>query len=313
MSVKVRAFAPATVANVCCGFDIFGFALERPGDEVLVSWNEQSSLAQVSSIEGDGGKLPLHPEENTASIAANALLKEVGEKKGVSIELKKQMPLCSGLGSSAASAVATLVAVNELLGNPFTKQELLPFALKAEKGACGTAHADNAAPSLLGGFVLLRGNNPVETISIPVPKDLFCIVLHPNLEIKTEKARACLEKSVSMESSIFQSGNAAGLIAALWKGDFQLLGRCLQDVIVEPQRASLIPGFFSVKKAALESGALGMGISGSGPSLFALLEGKGKEKFVAKSMQDAWKKEGTTSTCYCSSLNLSGACVYEVV
>ncbi|HEX8039055.1 MAG TPA: homoserine kinase, partial [Chryseosolibacter sp.] len=265
----VRAFAPATVANVSCGFDIFGFALEEPGDEVIMTLTGGPGVV-IKSIEGDGGRLPMESEKNTAGVAVIALLKALQRQQGVEIILKKNLPLGSGMGSSAASSVAALVAINHLLGEPFEKKDLLPFAMEAERVACGAAHADNVAPSLIGGFVLIRGYHPPDIVNIPTPDNLFCTLVHPQVELKTQDSRQVLRATIPLKDAIVQWGNIAGLVAGLMKPDFGLISRSLKDVIVEPVRSMLIPGYDKIKEAAKQNGALGSGISGSGPTIFAL-------------------------------------------
>lgn len=266
---SIKVFAPATVANVACGFDIFGFALDQPGDELIVTLKDSPGVT-IKSITGDQGKLPLDPKKNTAGVSVLRFLEYLRSQQGVEIELHKKMPLGSGLGSSAASAAGSLFAVNALLGYPLPLAELLPFAMEGERAACGAAHADNVAPSLLGGFVLIRSYSPLDVVKIATPLNLYCTILHPKIEIRTEEARQILPKSIPLQQHVVQTGNAAGLIAGLMGGDPKLIQKSLVDVIVEPVRAVLIPGFDAIKTAALEKGALGCSISGSGPSLFAL-------------------------------------------
>ncbi|MFT4551703.1 MAG: homoserine kinase [Chlamydiales bacterium] len=304
---EVRAFAPASVSNVSCGYDIFGFAVDAPGDEVVVRFTDDHEGAKIVSITGDGGKLPKDAEKNTASVAANALLKHIGRKKGVAIVLHKKMPLGSGLGSSAASAVASVVAVNELLGNPLKKIELLPFVLEGERVACGSAHADNAAPSLLGGFVLVRSYDPLDVVQISVPENLFCAVVHPHMEIPTEKARGILRKELSIKDMVTQCGNVAGLTVGLMTGDFALIGRSLYDAVVEPQRSVLIPGFEEVRASAMNAGALGCGISGAGPSLYALTTSLEKSNRIVEAMRQCWEAMDVRSDGYSSVINHKGA------
>ncbi len=305
---RVKAFAPASVANVSCGFDILGFALDSLGDHVILSKNDRKSL-RVASISGDGGRLPLEPEKNTCSIAIKAMLDQLGSDQGFDIELEKGLPLGSGMGSSAASAVAALVAANDLLDKPFEKKELLPFAMEAEKAACGTAHADNVAPSLLGGFVLIRGYQPLDVIKLSVPENLTCTLLHPNYQLNTSDSRSVLKDRIPLKDAITQSGNVAGLIAGLFQSDYDLISRSLEDVIAEPYRASLLPGFDDVKKAMLDLGALGLGISGSGPTLFILSEGKEKhEQFVQKA-KETYDGLGLSLKAYFSKINTQGGFV----
>lgn len=305
---SVRAFAPATVANVSCGFDILGFAIDSMGDIVEVREKEGPGL-KVRSISGDGGRLPYEADKNTCSVAIQAMLDELGKDVGMEIFLQKGLPLGSGMGSSAASAVAALVAANSFLGEPFEKKQLLPFAMVAEKVACGAGHADNVAPSLLGGFVLIRDYHPLDVIKLPVPDGLHCTLLHPHFELKTSDSRSVLRDSISLKHSTIQSGNVAGLVAALFQEDFDLIGRSLRDVIAEPYRATLIPGFYEVKEAVKSAGALGIGISGSGPTLFALSKGEERVQSIIDAAQQVYDSIGLGVDAYHSSINTEGAFV----
>lgn len=307
---SVKAFAPATVANVSCGFDILGFAIDAMGDEVEIRLRGEPGL-RVVSIEGDEGRLPFEVEKNTCAVAIQAMLDELGQQVGMDIFLKKGLPLGSGMGSSAASAVAALVAANHLLGNPFEKKNMLPFAIAAEKAACGAGHADNVAPSLLGGFVLIRDYHPLDVIKLNVPNGLHCTLLHPHFELKTSDSRSVLRDNVSLKHSTIQSGNVAGLIAGLFQEDFELIGRSLRDVIAEPYRATLIPGFYEVKEAVKAAGALGMGISGSGPTLFALSKGEEVSGAIIKAAQEVYDSIGLGVDVYHSAINTRGAYVLE--
>lgn len=303
----IKAFAPATVANVSCGFDVFGFAVEQPGDEVTLTLKKEPGVV-VKKIEGDDGRLPLAPEKNTASVAVLAFLEAIDRKdEGVEIYLKKNLPLGSGMGSSAASAAAALVGINHLLGEPLQRKELLPFAMEAERVACGSAHADNVAPSLLGGFVLIRGYDPLDVVGIPTPEDLYCTLVHPHLELKTEDSRQVLRSSIPLKDAITQWGNIAGLVAGLMKPDFGLIGRSLKDVIAEPVRALLIPGFDEIKEKAVETGALGCGISGSGPTIFALSTERELASRIGKVIQQQFQKLKLESEVYVSKINVKGA------
>jgi homoserine kinase len=308
----VRVFAPATVANVACGFDILGFAVAAPGDEV-VAWRTATPGVTINRICGDDGKLPIDPARNTAGAAVLALLEQLAAQEcriegGIALELHKRMPLGSGLGSSAASAVAGVVAANALLGGPLKREELLPLALAGEQVSCGAAavHADNVAPCLLGGFVLIRSYHPLDVVPLPTPAQLFCTVVHPHLEVRTEDARRILRKYLLLEDAITQWGNVAGLVAGLMKPDYALIGRSLQDVIVEPVRAMLIPGFAQIKAAALATGALGCSISGAGPSMFALSDARATAAAVGQAMQQAFQSLGLTSDVYVSTINQEG-------
>lgn len=302
----IRAFAPATVANVSCGFDIFGFAVEQPGDEVIVHLTGKPGVV-ITRIEGDGGRLPREAEKNTAGVAAQALIKATEQATGVEIELIKNLPLGSGMGSSAASSVAALVGVNHLLGEPLSRRELLPFAMEAERMACGSAHADNVAPSLLGGFVLIRGYEPLDVVTIPTPGNLYCALVHPHLELNTQDSRQVLRSTIPLRDAVTQWGNIAGLVAGLMKPDFGLIGRSIQDVIAEPVRSLLIPGFDGIKEKAVEAGALGCGISGSGPTIFALCTEREIAVRVGKVIKHQFETLSLNSEIFISRINPDGA------
>lgn len=305
MKKEIRVFAPATVSNVACGFDIFGFALEAPGDEVIVRLSSSPGVS-ISKVTGDGSVLPLEPEKNTAGVSVLKLIEFLEGNQGVEIELHKKMPLGSGIGSSAASAAGSVFAANALLGSPLSTKELIPFAMEAERIACGTAHADNVAPALLGGFVLIRSYQPLDIVEIPLNLDLYCSLLHPKIEIHTQTARLMLQHDVSLKQMVAQSGNAAGLIAGLFQGDASLVGRCLEDIVVEPIRAKLIPGFYDIKSAAITHGALGCSISGSGPSVFAITENKNQAEKVGQAMMNACLSNGLDCDLYLSPINKQG-------
>lgn len=303
---SISAFAPATVANVCCGFDILGFAVDFPGDEVKLTLREDSEI-NITSITGDGGKLPRESEKNTASVAIISFLKTIGSSQGVDIELKKNLPLGSGMGSSAASGVAALVAINHLMGSPLTRQQLVPHAMEAERIACGAAHADNVAPSLLGGFVLVREYSPLDIIKVDATEKIYCTLIHPHLELKTEDSRKVLRQSFSLKDVITQSGNIAGLMIGLTKPDYPLISRSLKDVIAEPTRAVFIPGFSNLRKIVLETGALGCGISGSGPTIFALSETNEQAAAAGEAIQLEFLKHHLKSDVFVSEVNQEGA------
>ncbi|HEX5169325.1 MAG TPA: homoserine kinase [Cyclobacteriaceae bacterium] len=305
---RVKAIAPATVANVTCGFDIFGFAVERPFDEVIITLKDEPGVT-ISKIHGDGGRLPISPEKNTAGVAVNEFFKAIGTEKGATIELTKNLPLGSGMGSSAASSVAALVAINHLLGKPFKRNELLPFAMEAERVACGSGHADNVAPSLLGGFVLVRGYDPLDVVNVPTPDDLFCTLVHPQLELKTEDSRKVLKVSVQLRDAVRQWGNIAGLVAGLMKPDYDLISRSMHDYIVEPIRSVLIPGFDQIKDEIVKAGALGSGISGSGPTIFALSKDMNTAVKVGDVIQRQFNRFNVDSEIYVSRVNQTGATV----
>lgn len=306
---SVKAFAPATVANVSCGFDIFGFAIQEPGDTVELYKRDEPGIV-ITDITGDEGRLPRQAEKNSVTVVMLALLKHLGiSDLGCEVVLRKNMPLGSGMGSSAASAVAGVVAMNELLGNPLSRKELLPFAMEGERIASGSAHADNVGPSLLGGFVVIRSYNPLDIFTIPVPDDLYCTLVHPDIEINTKDARFILRNEVSLKNTIAQMGNVAGLVAGLMKADYDLISRSMVDVIIEPVRSILIPEFKNVKQAAISNGALGCSISGAGPSMFALSRGIENAKNAGKAMQERFASAGIDSAVHVSGINQGGAVV----
>ncbi|CCH55294.1 homoserine kinase [Fibrisoma limi BUZ 3] len=308
---SISVFAPATVANVACGFDIFGFAVANPGDQITLTASDQPGV-RITDIIGDEGRLPREAERNTAGIAIQTYLQHIGRTDvGVDAVLHKQMPLGSGLGSSAASAVAGVFAINEMLGRPLPTVELLPFAMEGERLACGSAHADNVAPSLLGGFVVVRSYSPLDVIRIETPAALYCTLVHPDIEVNTKDARFILKNEVSLKNTIIQMGNVAGLIAGLMKPDYGLISRSLVDVIIEPVRAILIPEFNEAKHAALDNGALGCSISGSGPSMFALSRDADTAQQVGAAMQQAFLSVGITSEAYVSEINKQGPRVVD--
>lgn len=307
MNAEIKVFAPASVANIAVGYDIMGFALEAPGDEIIVRFAPKPGL-QITKITGANGKLPYEAEKNTAGFAALKLLEHLGEtERGIEMEIHKKMPFGSGLGSSAASAVAGVMAINELLGCPLDKQALLPFAVLGEQIADGAYHADNVAPSLLGGITLIRNNQELDVHQLNVPRGTFATVVHPDVKILTKEARDILSKEVSLEQHILQSGNLAGFIVGLYQSDFDLISRSLQDVIIEPQRARLIPHFDKVKDAVLKTGALGCSISGAGPSIFALSNNRLIAENAAAEMARVFHDYGIENQVYTCPINQEGA------
>ncbi len=308
--MKVRAFAPATVANVCCGFDVLGFAVDFPGDEVMLTLN-MSQEVSLSKIVGDGGRLPIDAYKNTAGVAVQSFLKSIGKHQGVEIELYKNLPLGSGMGSSAASGVAALVAINHLMGSPLTREQLVVHAMEAERIACGSAHADNVAPCLMGGFVLVRDYNPLDVIKIPATKNLYATLVHPQIELKTSDSRRVLKPTVNLKDAIAQTGNIAGLMIGLTSKDYSLISRSLQDKIAEPIRSAFIPGFEQVREAAVRAGALGCGISGSGPTMFALSTDHATATKVGEVMQLEFLKNNLKSEMYVSKVNQEGARILD--
>lgn len=302
---EIRVFAPATVSNIACGFDIMGFAIDMPGDEVVLRISEKPGV-RIVKITGDDGRLTCDPEFNTGGKPVVSMVRAFGIDCGVEIEIHKQMPLGSGLGSSAASAVAAAFAMNKLFDLNLSEREMLPYALEGEMIASGSLHADNVAPALYGGFVLIRSYHPIDIIRLEVPGELFCSVIHPHMEISTKESRRLLPEQIPLSSAIRQWGNTAALVAGLLKGDFDLIGRSLEDVVAEPLRSRLIPGFAPMKQAALDAGALGCSISGSGPSLFALSDSRDKADRISKAMQIALNEHGLGSDLYVSAVNTRG-------
>ncbi len=308
--MKIKAFAPATVANVCCGFDVLGFAVDFPGDEVILTLNMSQEIT-LSKIVGDGGRLPLDATKNTAAVAVQSFLKSIGKQQGVEIELYKNLPLGSGMGSSAASGVAALVAINHLMGNPLTRGQLVVHAMEAERIACGSAHADNVAPCLMGGFVLVRDYNPLDVIKIPATKNLYATLVHPHIELKTSDSRRVLKPTVNLKDAIAQTGNIAGLMIGLTSEDYSLISRSLKDTIAEPIRSAFIPGFEQVREVAVKAGALGSGISGSGPTMFALSPDHALAEKVGEVMQLEFLKSNLKSEVYVSKVNQEGARILD--
>ena len=264
---EIKLFSPATVANVSCGFDVLGFCLDSIGDEMVIRKTTQKGI-RITKIEGYD--LPFEVEKNVAGVSALAMYEAAKPDCGFEIEIYKHIKPGSGVGSSSASAVGSVYGMNVLLGNPYSKTELTAFAMKGEAVASQSEHADNIAPALFGGFTLVKSLNPLEILEIPTPSDLFAVVSDPQIEIKTADVRKILPENISLKNAITQWSNVGRLIDGLHTNDYDLISRSLEDVVVEPLRNQLIPGFESIKTAALKDGALGSGISGSGPSVFSL-------------------------------------------
>jgi homoserine kinase len=303
---SVTAFAPATVSNVACGFDVLGFALDTPGDEVTARLT--GTGVRIDDILGDGGRLPRDAAKNTAGIAALALLTTLGERRGVALTISKGLPLSSGLGGSAASAAAAVVAVDAILGSRVSIETLITCALEGERLGAGSAHADNIAPSLYGGLVLVRCPSPPDVVRLPVPAGLTAVVVHPHLEIETARARALIGDTVRLADAVRQWANLGALVDGLHRGDFSLISRSLEDFIAEPRRASLVPGLAVIKRAALDAGALGCSLSGSGPAIFALCANPEAARRVADAMTVAVRAEiGGDVQTYVSPIASQGA------
>ena len=302
-SIKIQA--PATVANLVCGFDVLGMCLHKPFDVMEVRLLEERKIIIHSA---DGYNLPENPEENTAGAPLIEMLNEIEGNIGFEVIIHKHIKPGSGIGSSAASAAGATVAANLLLDGKFSNEDLVRFAMFGEKVASGVKHADNIAPCIYGGITLIRSIFPLDIISIPAP-DLFVTVVHPQIEVKTADARQILRKEVLLKDAIKQRGNIAGLVAGFIKNDLQLIGRSLEDVIIEPVRSILIPGFDEVKQRSKEAGALGGGISGSGPSIFMLSEEEETALSVENVMKEIYQRIGIPYHTYVTTINHQGVTV----
>ncbi len=299
----IKVFCPATIANVSCGFDVLGLALDAVGDEMVVRKTTEKGI-KITKLTGQD--LPMETHQNVAGVAGLALLAESEYDGGFEIEIYKNIKAGSGIGSSAASSTGAVWAMNQLLGKPFSNLELVKFAMEGERLASGVAHADNVAPAIFGGFTLVRSYTPLDIVRINSPCQLFATVIHPQIEIKTSDSRKILKTTISLEDGIKQWGNLGGLIAGLYTEDYDLIGRSLEDFIVEPIRSILIPGFDKVKSESLLAGALGCGISGSGPSIFALSKGEANAQEVAKAMRHVYQKIGIDYDIHVSKINTEG-------
>jgi len=296
---SATAFAPASVGNVAIGFDIMGFAVDALGDRVTVTRRDSPGV-EIAAVRGIAGELPREPRENTAGTAVLALAEALHPDHGFRVEIDKGIPLGSGLGGSAASAVGAVVAANALLAQPVSRIELLRFALVGEAVASGSRHADNTAACLFGGLVLTVGIDDPRIKQIPVPGAVRAVIVHPHMYLATSKARAILKRNVELSDFVWQTAHLAGFICGCYTEDLDMIGACFEDVVIEPQRAALIPGFQEVRRAALAAGAIGCSISGAGPALFAwALESRAatvlaamREEFARRSLaSDGWVVE----------------------
>lgn len=300
----IKVFAPATVANVACGFDVIGLAMDAPGDEMILRRTNEPGIT-IKAVHG--ANLSTDPAQNVAGVAVQALLQKYGQPEtGIEIEIFKNIPPGSGIGSSAASSAGAVVGVNHLLGKPFTPKQLVRFAMEGERLASGAAHADNVAPAIMGGFTLVRSYKPLDITSLHTPEDLWVSVIHPQIEVKTSDAREILKQKVLMTDAIRQWGNVGALVAGLYQQNYELISRALEDVIVEPVRAILIPAFYELKVKCKEAGALGGGISGSGPSVFMLSKGEENARKVADMMNTVYAPLGVDYKIHVSKINTEG-------
>lgn len=303
---SISVFAPATVANVVCGFDVLGFAVNEPGDEVVMRVTGKPGIT-ISKITGDNGRLPLDPAKNTVSVSVLHYLQSIGRSDiGLDIELHKKMPIGSGLGSSSASTVAGLFAIKTLLGDDTDPVHLLPFAMKGEEMACGHGHADNVAPALLGGFVLIRSYEPLDVIRLPHPAGLYCAIVFPDVDVPTREARQIIRNKINMKDAVTQWGNIAGLVSGLFMQDIDLIGRSMKDILVEPVRSMLIPDFYRMREMAMELGAVSFGISGSGPSVFAFTRDEETARRITQKLQQHLTSLQIGSNSYVSVINDKG-------
>ena len=304
---QVKIIAPATIANIVCGFDILGLALQTPYDEMTLSLSDEPGICIHHT---DDFNLPELPEKNVAGASLRALIDEYKKPVGFNLVVHKNIKPGSGLGSSAASSAGAVVAANHLLGNIFSKEDLVRFAMNGEKLSGGVKHADNVSPCIFGGITLIRSAFPLDVIPLNSP-DLFITIVHPQIEVRTSDSRQILRKTVQLKDAIRQWGNIGGLIAGFMKNDFELIGRSLEDVIVEPVRSILIPGFNEIKTKCKEAGALGGGISGSGPSVFMMCKEKNTAEKVECIMKEIYEKIGVDYKTYVTRVGTSGVKVVE--
>ena len=304
---EIKVFAPATIANLVCGFDILGMALQAPYDEMTLSFRNEPGIQIQHTDEYD---LPESPEKNVAGASLQALIDECNEPLGFNLKIHKNIKPGSGLGSSAASAAGVVVAANHLLGNIFSNEDLVRFAMNGEKLSGGVKHADNVAPCIYGGITLVRSIFPLDIIPLNVP-DLFISIVHPQIEVRTSDSRQILRKEVQLKNAIRQWGNIGGLITGFMKNDFDLIGRSLEDVIIEPVRSILIPGFQDIKLKCKEAGALGGGIAGSGPSVFMMSKEEGTAAIVENIMKEVYEEIGVDYKTYVTKINCEGVKIFK--
>jgi homoserine kinase len=299
---NIKIHSPATVANLVCGFDILGMALQEPYDIMHFKLLDEPKVVIINK---DDFNLPTEPEKNVAGVVLLSIMEKLGNNTGFEVEIEKHIKPGSGIGSSAASAAGAAVGANHLLGNIFSNDEVVQFAMNGEKLASGVKHADNIAPCILGGVSLIRSIHPLDIIPLPSP-DLYVTVVHPQIEVRTSDARQILRKQVLLKDAIRQWGNIAGLVAGFLKNDYGLIGRSLEDVIIEPVRSILIPGFNEVKTKCKEAGALGGGISGSGPSVFMLSINEAIAKETENVMKEVYDRMGIEYNTYVTTINKKG-------
>ena len=306
---RVTAFAPATVANVNVGFDILGFALEKVGDTVTLTALPEPGKIIIDNIEGINSSIPLDPEKNTASVALKSMLLQEKLPLGFRLSIKKGIPLSSGMGGSAASAVAAVVAANAFLPTPLPKNKLLSYALDGESLSSGSRHADNVAPCLYGGLTAVLGEQ--EILSLPIPQGLYTLVIHPHYEVNTKESRAILAQTLSLKDHVLQSSYLTGFMTGLFKNDLALMSRSFKDIIIGPQRASLIPLLPQAQAKAQELGALGIGIAGSGPSLFVWASSLKEAKKIEQALLEIYQKAQLPADSWIGPINQEGAKILD--
>lgn len=304
-SIKIKA--PATIANMVCGFDILGFAVAEPYDEMTITLKKEPG---ISIVHTDDHQLPTEPNDNVAGVALQAMLSELTMPVGFDVIIHKHIKPGSGLGSSAASAAGAVVAANYLLGEVFNKESLVQFAMHGEKLASGVKHADNITPCIYGGITLIRSIFPLDIIPLQ-PPPLFVTIVHPQIEVKTADARSILKKQVYLKDAIKQWGNIAGLVSGLLQSDYALIGRSLEDVIIEPVRSILIPGFDEIKERSKSVGALGGGISGSGPSVFMLSRSLETAQLVEIQMKAVFQQMNLLHYTYVTTVSSKGVQLFS--
>ena len=303
---EIKVFSPATVANVACGFDVLGFCLDGIGDEMTIRKSKDKGVRITVS---DGYDLPLDIDKNIAGVSAKALYEKANPDFGFELEIYKRIKPGSGIGSSAASAVGSVFGMNQLLGKPFNQNELIEFAMKGEALASAAEHADNIAPALLGGFTLVKNLNPLRILQIPSPEDLYAVIVHQQIEIKTSEARSVLPAQIKLRDATIQWANLGSLIHALHTNDYALIGECLEDVVAEPYRSKVIPAYGILKQAAKTAGALGTSISGSGPSIFSLCQGIDIAKKISSAQKKVLNSTDVSFEVYISKINTKGVSI----
>ena len=303
---EIKVFSPATVANVACGFDVLGFCLDGIGDEMIIRKSKDKGVRITVS---DGYDLPLDIDKNIAGVSAKALYEKANPDFGFELEIYKRIKPGSGIGSSAASAVGSVFGMNQLLGKPFNQNELIEFAMKGEALASAAEHADNIAPALLGGFTLVKNFNPLRILQIPSPEDLYAVIVHQQIEIKTSEARSVLPAQIKLRDATIQWANLGSLIHALHTNDYALIGECLEDVVAEPYRSKVIPAYGILKQAAKTAGALGTSISGSGPSIFSLCKGIDIAKEISSTQKKVLNSTDVSFEVYISKINTKGVSI----